>query len=236
MTLYLTEATDPDDVAAAAEEGLVKAVKLYPAGATTNSASGVHAIAKVMPVLERMAAIGLPLCVHGEVTDPEVDIFDREAAFIERVLAPLRADCPSSASSSSMSPPPRASHFVAGAAATSPRRSPSHHLILNRNHLLVGGVRPHFYCLPVVKRERHRLALLAPPPAATRASFSAPTARRTPRDAKEAACGCAGVFSAPVALACLRRSSRRKARWTGSKAFASLHGPAFYGLPRTRRG
>ena len=152
-----------------------------------------------------MAAIGLPLCVHGEVTDPEVDIFDREAVFIDRVLAPLRgAAARSSASCWSTSPPRTGVALRRGRRATSAATITVHHLILNRNHLLVGGIRPHYYCLPVVKRERHRAgAASRRRPAATRASSSAPTARRTRRRAKEAACGCAGVFTAPVALACL---------------------------------
>ncbi|MEO6301334.1 MAG: dihydroorotase, partial [Paracoccaceae bacterium] len=159
MTLYLTETTDPADVAASAASGLVKAVKLYPAGATTNSNSGVKDFAKVAAVLDKMAEIGLPLCLHGEVTDPEVDIFDREAVFIDRILAPLRARHPSlrivmeHITTEDGVAYVRAENLAATIT--------THHLILNRNHLLVGGIRPHYYCLPVAKREKHRLALRA---------------------------------------------------------------------------
>ena len=158
MTLYLTEATDPADVAAAAADGLVAAVKLYPAGATTNSQSGVRDIARVMPVLERMAAIGLPLCVHGEVTDPETDIFDREAVFVERVLAPLRARLPELRIVMEHVTTEEGVAFVEASANVGATITVQH-LMLDRNALLVGGIRPHYYCLPVLKRARHRAAL-----------------------------------------------------------------------------
>jgi dihydroorotase len=228
MTLYLTEETDPGDVAAAAAEGLVTAVKLYPAGATTNSASGVHSVRKVMPVLERMAGIGLPLCVHGEVTDDEVDIFDREASFVERVLMPIRSELPELRIVLEHVTTAEGVHFVQGSHNTGGTIT-VHHLILNRNALLVGGIRPHYYCLPVVKREKHRLALLR---AATGdAKFflgtdSAPHAK----GAKEAACGCAGIFTAPVALACLAQVFEAEGALDRLEAFASLNGPAFYRL------
>ena len=228
MTLYLTEDTDPADVADAAAEGLVTAVKLYPAGATTNSASGVHSIKKVMPVLERMAAIGLPLCVHGEVTDDEVDVFDREASFVERVLMPIRSQLPQLRIVLEHVTTAEGVHFVQGSHNTAGTIT-VHHLILNRNDLLVGGIRPHYYCLPVVKREKHRLALLR---AATGdAKFflgtdSAPHAK----GAKEAACGCAGIFTAPVALACLAQVFEAEGALDRLESFASLNGPAFYGL------
>jgi dihydroorotase len=228
MTLYLTEETESADVAAAAAEGLVTAVKLYPAGATTNSASGVHSVRKVMPVLERMAEIGLPLCVHGEVTDDEVDIFDREASFVERVLAPIRSELPELRIVLEHVTTAEGVHFVQDSHNTGGTIT-VHHLILNRNDLLVGGIRPHYYCLPVVKREKHRLALLR---AATGdAKFflgtdSAPHAK----GAKEAACGCAGIFTAPVALACLAQVFEAEGALDRLEAFASLNGPAFYRL------
>ena len=158
------------------------AVKLYPADATTNSAHGVTDIDRVMPVLERMAAIGMPLLIHGEVTDPEVDIFDREAVFIDRVLDPLRADCPSCASCSSMSRPRRRSPMSSRAAPNSAATITAHHLVINRNAIFVGGIRPHLYCLPIAKREKHRLALRRAATSGNPRSFSAPTARRTRPD------------------------------------------------------
>ena len=230
MTLYLTEQTDPADVAAAAAEGLVKAVKLYPAGATTNSASGVHSIRKVMPVLERMAAIGLPLCIHGEVTDAEVDIFDREAAFIDRTLAPLRAELPELRIVLEHVTTAEGVQFVRSARNLGATLT-VHHLILNRNHLLVGGVRPHYYCLPVVKREKHRLALLGAATSGDERFFLGTDSAPHARDLKEAACGCAGVFTAPVALACLAHVFEEEGALGKLEAFASLNGPAFYSLP-----
>jgi dihydroorotase len=230
MTLYLTEATDPDDVAAAAAKGLVRAVKLYPAGATTNSESGVRDIARAMPVLERMAAIGLPLCVHGEVADPAVDIFDREAVFIERVLAPLQVRLPElkivleHVTTAEGVAFVEASRNVAGTITV-------HHLILNRNHLLVGGVRPHFYCLPIVKREAHRLALRRAATGRDPRFFLGTDSAPHALAAKEAACGCAGVFSAPVALAWLAQVFEEEGALERLEGFASLHGPAFYRLP-----
>ena len=230
MTLYLTEATDPADVAAAAADGLVAAVKLYPAGATTNSASGVRDMARVMPVLERMAAIGLPLCVHGEVTDPDVDIFDREAAFIDRVLVPLRRALPGLRIVLEHVTTANGVAFVEGEEGVAATLT-VHHLILNRNHLLVGGVRPHYYCLPVVKRERHRLALVAAATGGDPRFFLGTDSAPHARDTKEAACGCAGVFTAPVAMACLAHVFEAEGALDRLEAFASLNGPAFYRLP-----
>ena len=196
MTLYLTEDTDAQDVAAAHASGLIKAVKLYPAGATTNSASGVRDFDKVRPVLEKMAEIGLPMCVHGEVTDTEIDIFDREAVFIDRVLDPIRRSTPGlrvvmeHITTSDGVDYVKANEADLGATIT------AHHLIINRNHILVGGIKPHYYCLPVAKREEHRQALLT---AATSgdARFFLGTDSAPHTDAnKEMACGCAGCFTA----------------------------------------
>ncbi len=230
LTLYLTEETDPADVAAAAADGLVTAVKLYPAGATTNSASGVRDMARVMPVLERMAQIGLPLCVHGEVTDPAVDIFDREAVFIERVLAPLRAALPELRIVLEHVTTADGVAFVETAENVGATLT-VHHLILNRNHLLVGGIRPHYYCLPVVKRERHRQALVRAATGGDPRFFLGTDSAPHARDTKEAACGCAGVFSAPVAMACLAHVFEAEGALDRLEAFASLNGPAFYRLP-----
>ena len=230
MTLYLTEATDPADVAAAAADGLVTAVKLYPAGATTNSASGVRDLAAVMPVLERMAAIGLPLCVHGEVTDPEVDIFDREAVFLERVLGPLRARLPELRVVLEHVTTEEGVAFVREGGPGIAGTLTVHHLILNRNAMLVGGIRPHFYCLPIVKRERHRRALVAAAVSGEACFFLGTDSAPHPIAAKEAACGCAGVFSAPVAMTCLAHVFEAESALDRLEGFVALHGPAFYGL------
>ena len=229
MTLYLTEGTDPEDVAAAAAEGLVSAVKLYPAGATTNSHGGVRDVARVMPVLERMAEIGLPLCVHGEVVDAEVDIFDREAVFIERVLVPLRARLPELRIVMEHVTTADGVAFVEASENTGATFTVQH-LMLERNALLVGGIRPHYYCLPVLKRRTHRAALRRAATSGGARFFlgtdSAPHAQHT----KEAACGCAGCFTAPVALGCLAQVFEEEGALDRLEAFASLNGPAFYGL------
>lgn len=228
MTLYLTEGTDPEDVASAAASGLIAAVKLYPAGATTNSASGVRDMDAVMPVLEKMAAIGLPLCLHGEVTDKTVDIFDREAVFIERVLAPLRARLPELRIVMEHVTTSDGVDYIKSSGQNIAGTLTVHHLMLNRNHLLVGGIRPHYYCLPVVKRETHRRALVAAATSGDPRFFlgtdSAPHALAT----KEAACGCAGVFTALNAMACLAHVFEAESALDNLEAFASLNGPAFY--------
>ncbi|MEL6419209.1 MAG: dihydroorotase [Pseudomonadota bacterium] len=231
MTLYLTEETDPDDVAAAHASGLVKAVKLYPAGATTNSASGVKDFDKVRPVLERMAEIGLPLCVHGEVVDADVDIFDREAVFIDRVLDPIRRTTPGlrvimeHITTADAVGYARSQGDDLGATIT------THHLVINRNHILAGGIRPHYYCLPVAKRETHRLALRV---AATsgEARFFLGTDSAPHTDAgKLQPCGCAGCFTAPNTMAILAQVFEEEKALDRLEAFTSLNGPEFYGLP-----
>ncbi len=236
MTLYLTEDTDSQDVADAHNSGLVHAVKLYPAGATTNSASGVTNFDKIRAVLDRMAEIGLPLCVHGEVTDPDIDIFDREAVFIDRVLDPIRRATPGlrvvmeHITTSDAVDYARAQDTTLGATIT------THHLVLNRNHLLAGGIRPHYYCLPVAKREHHRRALRA---AATsgEARFFLGTDSAPHTDAnKLLPCGCAGCFTAPNTLSILAQVFEEDAALDRLEAFTSLNGPAFYGLaPNERR-
>ncbi|WP_118133289.1 dihydroorotase [Oceanicella sp. SM1341] len=230
MTLYLTEATSAEDVARAAASGLVRAVKLYPAGATTNSHAGVRDFARVMPVLERMAAIGLPLCVHGEVVDPAVDIFDREAVFIERVLAPLRAELPELKVVMEHVTTSDGVDYVKGSGGQIAATITTHHLILNRNHLLVGGIRPHYYCLPVVKRESHRLALRAAATSGDARFFLGTDSAPHVDPAKECGCGCAGVFSATNTLSCLAEVFEQDGALDRLEAFASLNGPAFYGL------
>ncbi len=231
MTLYLTEETDPDDVAAAHATGLVRAVKLYPAGATTNSASGVQDFDKVRPVLERLAEIGLPLCLHGEVTDPAVDIFDREAVFIDRVLDPIRRATPGLRVVMEHITTSDGVDYVKSAPKDLAATITTHHLIINRNHILVGGIKPHYYCLPVAKRESHRLALRA---AATSgdARFFLGTDSAPHVDAlKEHACGCAGCFTATNTMSILAQVFEDEGALNQLEAFTSLNGPAYYRLP-----
>ena len=231
MTLYLTEETDPADVAAAHAEGLITAVKLYPAGATTNSASGVRDFEKVRGVLETMAEIGLPLCVHGEVTDPDVDIFDREAMFIDRVLDPVRHATPGLRVVMEHVTTRDAVDYVTSQTRDLAATITTHHLVINRNHILVGGIRPHYYCLPVAKREEHRLALRS---AATSGDprFFLGTDSAPHTDAnKESACGCAGCFTATNTLSILAQVFEEEGSLDRLEGFTSLHGPAFYGLP-----
>lgn len=230
MTLYLTETTDPDDVAAAAASGLIRAVKLYPAGATTNSSSGVRDIDTVRPVLERMAEIGLPLCVHGEVTDTEVDIFDREAVFLEKVLDPVRRRVGGlrvvleHVTTSDGVDYVREGGDIAATITT-------HHLMINRNHILVGGIRPHYYCLPVAKRETHRLALRAAATSGDARFFLGTDSAPHAVSAKETGCGCAGIFNAANTMSCLAHVFEEEDALDRLEAFTSLNGPAFYGLP-----
>ena len=231
MTLYLTEDTDPTDVEAAHAKGLISAVKLYPAGATTNSASGVRDFDKVRPVLEKMAETGLPLCVHGEVTDAEIDIFDREAVFIDRVLDPIRKSTPGlrvvmeHITTKDGVDYVKANDTDLGATIT------AHHLIINRNHILVGGIKPHYYCLPVAKREEHRLALLAAATSGDSRYFLGTDSAPHTDDNKEMACGCAGCFTATNTMSLLAEMFEREGALDKLEGFASLNGPAFYRLP-----
>ncbi|MDB2391201.1 dihydroorotase [Alphaproteobacteria bacterium] len=231
MTLYLTETTDADDVVLAAEAGLVHAVKLYPAGATTNSASGVRDFDKVMPVLERMAEIGLPLCVHGEVTDQEVDIFDREAVFIERVLAPLRARVSGLRVILEHVTTSDGVDYVADGGDNIAATITTHHLFINRNDILVGGIRPHNYCLPVAKRETHRRALVTAATSGSASFFLGTDSAPHLDAAKLSACGCAGIYTAPNTMSCLAHIFEQADALPHLEAFTSLNGPAFYRLP-----
>jgi len=230
MTLYLTEATDPADVAAAHAEGLISAVKLYPAGATTNSASGVRDFEKVRGVLDKMAEIGLPLCVHGEVTDPEVDIFDREAVFIDRVLDPLRRATPGLRVVMEHVTTRNAVDYVASQPRDLGATITTHHLVINRNHILVGGIKPHYYCLPVAKREEHRLALISAATSGDPRFFLGTDSAPHTDPAKESACGCAGCFTATNTLSILAQVFEDAGALDRLETFASLNGPAFYGL------
>ncbi|MEO1195401.1 MAG: dihydroorotase [Pseudomonadota bacterium] len=230
MTLYLTETTDPDDVRAAAAAGLVAAVKLYPAGATTNSASGVRDIDKVRPVLEVMAEIGLPLCVHGEVTDREVDIFDREAVFIDRVLDPLRQATPGLRVVMEHITSADAAAYVKAGDATVGATLTVQHLMLDRNDMLVGGMRPHNYCLPILKRRSHKEALVALATSGFERVFLGTDSAPHPTHKKEAECCAAGCFTAPIALGCLATVFEEADALDALEGFTSLNGPAFYGL------
>src|SRR5438874_153432 len=231
MTCYLTDTADPGEVARGHEEGVFTAVKLYPAHATTHSTHGVTDIDRVMPVLERMTERGMPLLIHGEVTDPDVDIFDREAVFIERVLEPLRRRLPELRIVLEHVTTADAVAYVAAGGANLAATITAHHLMINRNALFVGGIRPHLYCLPIAKRERHRQALRRAATSGNSAFFlgtdSAPHAVPT----KETACGCAGIFSAPAALELYAEVFEEEAALDHIEAFAALNGPAFYRLP-----
>ncbi|WP_170606729.1 dihydroorotase [Ruegeria arenilitoris] len=231
MTLYLTEDTDPDDVAAAHQSGLIKAVKLYPAGATTNSASGVRDFDKVRPVLERMAEIGLPLCVHGEVTDAEIDIFDREAVFIDRVLDPVRMSTPELRVVMEHVTTSHAVEYVVSSEVGLGATITTHHLIINRNHILAGGIKPHYYCLPVAKREEHRQALLVAATSGDERFFLGTDSAPHTDANKEMACGCAGCFTASNTMSLLAEMFESKRALDKLEGFTSIHGPSFYGLP-----
>ena len=231
MTLYLTEGTDPADVASAHASGLVTAVKLYPAGATTNSSSGVRDLAKVMPVLEKMAEIGMPLCIHGEVTDPSVDIFDREAVFIETVLDPLRRNLPELKITLEHVTTSNGVDYVMGSDANLAGSITTHHLMINRNAILAGGIKPHYYCLPVAKRESHRLALRKAAISGDKRFFLGTDSAPHVDPLKECACGCAGIFTSINTMSCLAHVFEEESALDKLAGFASLNGPAWYGLP-----
>ena len=234
MTLYLTDNTPPSEVARALAAGFIKAVKLYPAGATTNSDAGLTDIRKADATLAEMERLGLPLLVHGEVTDPRVDLFDREKVFIDTVLAPLVERHPRLKVVMEHITTREAAAFVATAGPNLAATITAHHLLYNRNAIFQGGVRPHWYCLPVLKRETHREALVAAAISGNGKFFlgtdSAPHARLT----KEAACGCAGCYTAYGALELYAEAFAAAGALDRLEAFASFHGPDFYGLPRNR--
>lgn len=231
MTLYLTEETDPDDVAAAHAAGIATAVKLYPAGATTNSASGVRNFDKVRPVLDRMAEIGMPLCVHGEVTNSDIDIFDREAVFIDKVLKPIRKKNPDLRIVMEHVTTQDAVNYVRDAHKNTAATITTHHLIINRNNILAGGIRPHYYCLPVAKREKHRVALVQAAISGDPRFFLGTDSAPHTDPLKLQPCGCAGIFSAPNTMSCLAEVFDAAGALKKLEAFASLNGPAFYKLP-----
>ena len=231
MTLYLTDTTDPVDVVAAHRDGIIRAVKLYPAGATTNSASGVTDFDRVRPVLEAMAAAAIPLCVHGEVTDPAVDIFDREAVFIDRVLDPIRRATPGLRVVMEHITTEEGVAYARAGGADLGATITTHHLVINRNAILAGGIRPHYYCLPVAKRERHRLALRAAATSGAACFFLGTDSAPHADSAKLQPCGCAGCFTAPNTMPILAQVFEDEGALDRLEAFTSLNGAAFYGLP-----
>ncbi|MDO3440796.1 dihydroorotase [Agrobacterium sp. V1] len=230
MTLYLTEDTVADDVEEGKKSGLITAVKLYPAGATTNSHGGVRDFNRAMPVLERMAKIGLPLCVHGEVTTPEVDIFDREKVFIDTVLEPLRQRLPELKVTMEHITTRDGVDHIKSSKANLAGSITTHHLIINRNAILVGGIKPHYYCLPVAKREEHRLALRAAATSGDARFFLGTDSAPHVDPAKECACGCAGIYTSINTMSCLAHVFEDENALDKLEAFASLNGPAWYGL------
>ncbi|MBO9497918.1 MAG: dihydroorotase [Novosphingobium sp.] len=232
MTAYLTDHSDPDDLARGHAEGVFTAAKLYPAHATTGSAHGVTDIANIYPALERMQAIGMPLLVHGEVTDPEVDIFDREAVFIERHMARLVRDFPALKIVFEHVTTADAVAFVDASGPNVAATITPQHLHINRNAMLVGGIRPHAYCLPVAKREKHRLALRKAATSGSRKYFLGTDSAPHAKHLKEHACGCAGIFNAPFALESYLAVFDEEGALPRFEAFASENGPDFYGLPR----
>src|SRR5512145_1069066 len=232
MTLYLTDITSADEIKKAKASGAVHAVKLYPAGATTNSDAGVTDLRKTYAALEEMQRCGMPLLVHGEVTSPEIDIFDREAVFIERVLQPLLKDLPELRVVFEHITTKEAAQFVTSAPDNMAATLTPQHLLYNRNAMLVGGIRPHFYCLPILKRETHREALVKAATSGNKKFFlgtdSAPHAQHT----KENACGCAGCYSAHSAIELYAEAFEAAGALDRLEAFASFHGADYYGLPR----
>ena len=232
MTLYLTDNTPADEILKAKDSGLVHAVKLYPAGATTNSDAGVTDIRKCYAALEAMQGVGMPLLVHGEVTDQEIDIFDREAVFIDRIMKPLRHAMPELNVVFEHITTKEAAEYVSEGGPATAATITAHHLLYNRNEIFKGGIRPHYYCLPVLKRETHRQALVLAATSGSGKFFlgtdSAPHARNT----KEHACGCAGCYTALHAMELYAQAFDQAGALDKLEGFASLHGPAFYGLPR----
>ncbi len=231
MTLYLTDRTDPSVIHEGHQSGLIRAVKLYPAGATTNSDAGVTDLTRAYPALEAMQACSMPLLVHGEVTDPAVDVFDREARFIDQVLIPLRKQFPALKVVFEHITTEQAAHYVRDATGPLAATITPQHLLYNRNAIFSGGLRPHWYCLPVLKREHHRLALVEAATSGSERFFLGTDSAPHAAILKEHARGCAGCYSAPYAMALYATAFDRAGRLDRLEAFASLNGPAFYGLP-----
>ncbi len=234
MTLYLTDNTPAVEIQRAKASGLVHAVKLYPSGATTNSDSGVTAIENTYAALEAMQEVGMPLLVHGEVTDPAVDVFDREAVFIERILQPLTLRLPGLKLVLEHITTEQGVAFVSQGSERIAGTLTAHHLLMNRNAMFAGGLRPHNYCLPVLKRERHRQALLAAATSGSPKFFLGTDSAPHPQSAKESACGCAGLYSAHAAIELYAEAFEQAGALDKLENFASCYGPGFYGLPQNR--
>jgi dihydroorotase len=232
MTLYLTDNTPPDEIGKALESGFVKGVKLYPAGATTNSDYGLTSIEKADAAFAEMERLGLPLLVHGEVTDPDVDLFDREKVFIDQVLAPLLLRFPRLKVVMEHITTRDAAEFVRQTGPNIAATITAHHLLYNRNAIFRGGLRPHWYCLPVLKRETHRVALVQAAISGNPKFFLGTDSAPHTKNAKEADCGCAGCYTADFALALYAEAFEQAGALEKLEAFASFHGPDFYGLPR----
>ncbi len=232
MTLYLTDNTPADEIRRAKDSGFIHALKLYPAGATTNSDAGVTDLTRCYQTLEVMQEVGLPLLVHGEVTDPAVDVFDREAVFIERVMQPLRRAIPELKVVFEHITTRDAAEYVAAADRFVGATITAHHLLYNRNEIFKGGIRPHYYCLPILKREEHRLALLKAATSGSDKFFLGTDSAPHPKGLKEHACGCAGCYTALHALELYAQAFDAAGALDKLEAFASFNGPAFYGLPR----
>lgn len=232
MTLYLTDNTPPDEIRRAKDSGFVHAVKLYPAGATTNSDAGVTALTKCYKTLEVMQEVGMPFLVHGEVTDPAIDIFDREAVFIEQVMEPLRRDMPELKVVFEHITTRDAAQYISEATGPLAATITAHHLLYNRNEIFKGGIRPHYYCLPVLKREEHRQALVRVATSGSTRFFLGTDSAPHPKGLKEHSCGCAGCYTAFHAMELYAQAFEQAGALDKLEAFASFHGPAFYGLPR----
>ncbi|MES2011630.1 dihydroorotase [Cupriavidus basilensis] len=232
MTLYLTDKTTAEEIVAAKASGFVHGVKLYPAGATTNSDAGVTDLRHCAAALEAMQRVGLPLLVHGEVTDPAIDIFDREAVFIDKVMTPLRRDFPALKVVFEHITTKDAAEYVRDAQGPVAATITAHHLLYNRNAIFTGGIRPHYYCLPVLKRETHREALVAAAVSGSERFFLGTDSAPHARGLKEHACGCAGCYTGLHAMELYAEAFEAAGALDKLEAFASFNGPAFYGLPR----
>jgi dihydroorotase len=232
MVLYLTNNTPPEEIRRAKESGFVHGVKLYPAGATTNSDAGVTSLKHCMPTLEMMQQLGMPLLIHGEVTDADVDIFDREAVFIDRVLQPLRRELPELKIVFEHITTRDAAHYVRDAEGPIAATITAHHLLYNRNAIFKGGVRPHYYCLPILKREVHRQALLDAATSGSPRFFLGTDSAPHPKGLKEHDCGCAGCYTALHAMELYAQAFEEAGALDKLEGFASFYGADFYGLPR----
>jgi dihydroorotase len=234
MVLYLTDNTQPDEIRKAVESGFVHGVKLYPAGATTNSDAGVTNLQRCMPALEMMQELGLPLLIHGEVTDAEIDVFDREAVFIDRILQPLRKQLPDLKIVFEHITTQEAVHYVRDAEGPIAATITAHHLLYNRNAIFKGGVRPHYYCLPILKREIHRRALMQAASSGNPRFFLGTDSAPHPKGLKEHSCGCAGCYTALHAMELYTQAFEEANALDKLEGFASFYGADFYKLPRNK--